>query len=608
MYIYFIMINELIIPRLIDSGLKQLQPILEKCKAALSVSPHDVHQSLASHFQESDSWAKYVEFFSLKDTEAFHVPLDIYLYPKREREDPELEIEKVALENLLDSHTEGHMVLLGGPGSGKTTSMKHLYNLVAHQDTSLVSHINCPIVIRLRELSAINNLMPKSSETKPEVPSVIYNQLFNIFGFKLLFEEANLSSDQHTKTLQYHQTVRKIVHQFLSDFPVLLILDGFDEVSPNHCKTVLEEIRTLTYNLNGSTIIVTARTGSFDYTLTNVKKYEICPLSKCQMKALADKVVKTNADEFLVKIEQSPFFDTTIRPLILFLLCVIYNQIGEIPDKPKTVYRRVVNLFLEKWDQERSVKRGSQYAKFDADRKADFLSHLAFNLTVAYGSAKFDTQKLITIYNKIYKPYGFSVFEADSVVKEIESHTGLFIQAGIGAYEFSHKSIQEYLTAEYIVKLPKPLDNKEVMSSLPNELAIAVAISSHPTEYLRELLYEKILEDDCSAEFLSSFTERLVMEKPDFEHSDESVIIMSLFYSYLIEKLQPSSDVPNKFSPYVEKCIFMQQAMPLAPYYTAEHDSHRNKKNCFLLRQLKKPHFKSPKNIWLPRGVLTLFT
>jgi len=74
--------------------------------------------------------------------------------------------------------------------------------------------------------------------------------------------------------------------------------------------------------------------------------------------------------------------------------------------------------------------------------------------------------------------------EAQQVVNELETHTGLFIQSGYEQFEFAHKSLQEYLAAEYLVKLPSIPPERRILFKLPNELAIAVTISSNPSDYI----------------------------------------------------------------------------------------------------------------------------
>ncbi|MEZ4676746.1 MAG: hypothetical protein R2932_21225 [Caldilineaceae bacterium] len=178
------------------------------------------------------------------------------------------------------------------------------------------------------------------------------------------------------------------------------------------------------------------------------------------------------------EIADSPFSDTTIRPLTLAHLCAIYERIGKIPDRPKTVYRKIIDLLLDEWDEQRSVRRISRYANFESDRKFEFLCNLAYELTTTFSKTLFSDKDLLQIYRQIYDNYDLLVNEAQKVVDELESHNGLFVQTGYNLYEFAHKSLQEFLTAEYIVKLPIIPEQSRTLVKLPNELAIAVTISS----------------------------------------------------------------------------------------------------------------------------------
>lgn len=115
----------------------------------------------------------------------------------------------------------------------------------------------------------------------------------------------------------------------------------------------------------------------------------------------------------------------------------------------------------------------------------------------------------------MYEEYGLDERESKRVVAELETHTGLFLQSGYERYEFAHKSLQEFLAAEFLVKLPSiPQWNK--LAFLPNELAIAVAISSSPGTYFAELVFTRLRTRELPEDFLTAFLTRLLIEKPDF--------------------------------------------------------------------------------------------
>jgi len=82
-------------------------------------------------------------------------------------------------------------------------------------------------------------------------------------------------------------------------------------------------------------------------------------------------------------------------------------------------------------------------------------------------------------------------------------------------YEFAHKSIQEYLAAEYILRLPSyPEDVTMVM---PNEMALATAMSSDSGRYFSAVVRAAVSANisDLSG-FSAPFLRRLSLEKVDF--------------------------------------------------------------------------------------------
>ena len=131
-------------------------------------------------------------------------------------------------------------------------------------------------------------------------------------------------------------------------------------------------------------------------------------------------------------------------------------------------------------------------SNFEVDRKSEFLANLAYVLTMSVNGSRYTKSDLVSAYGKMHDNFGLPGKEAAKVANELESHTGLFVQSGYDAFEFSHKSLQEYLTAEFIVRLPSIPEPQRTLLRLPNELAIATAISSQPSLYFLPLGVRKI--------------------------------------------------------------------------------------------------------------------
>jgi len=136
----------------------------------------------------------------------------------------------------------------------------------------------------------------------------------------------------------------------------------------------------------------------------------------------------------------------------------------------------------------------------------------------------FSSADIVYLYGQICDQFGLDRNEAKEVAAEVETHNGLLLQTGYEQFEFAHKSLQEFLTAEYLVKLPS-IPDWGMLGRLPYETAIAVAISSNPGAYLAELVFRKF-RSRMSEDFIRAFLSRLIIEKPDL--GSEASVQLSL--------------------------------------------------------------------------------
>jgi hypothetical protein len=551
------MINEIIIKEAVKSIVGLALAQLKRVSFKLKSTNLDVEQALFEHIREVKNWSGEVTFKDLKaakNINDIYVDLDFYVFPRRNRFDNSEAIEKVPLNKLFEI-APSHVAILGQPGAGKTTSMKHFCRSVMLDENFDETSFKYPLLLKLREI----NSLPRKSGSK----SLLIEYFFSVFGL-IIADNEKLSPEV------LHQLKERIVVDCLNRIPTLVIIEGFDElIFQKDRDIVLNELSKLATKVDNSRIVVTSRTADYFYSFENISCYELCPLSDEQIVTFANKWLgdDVTATDFLLAIKKSPFHDTTIRPLTIAHLCAIYERVGKIPDKPKTIYRKIISLLLEEWDEQRNLKRLSKYASFEVDRKLEFLSSIAFHLTVATHATSFSKAELQIIYKKINDDFDLHKEEEQNVVKEIESHTGLFIESSNQSYEFAHKLLQEYLTADYIVKLPSIPLRKNLIEKLSNEMAIAVAISSKPSEYFCEFVMG-IMQFKISFRFIRSFVNRLLIEKPEFNKSPKVGLVAMCLYSRYVNSSGNSSqlnlflidDLIDEFEMFI-KSIFKRNAI-----------------------------------------------
>jgi len=526
-----------------------MQP--EYVSALLALSPHVIRklsQLIRAHQQNSEkvsdavrdhltevcNWASMVQFFGMgtpKPTEEVTVALDIYTEPRRFQTLSVHRTIKHEQDLLADQH---HILLLGESGSGKTTTLKRIALAVLKEEPLHQNDIfQCPMAIRLRELYEGESLFSKIAELfglsiKPH--EIVLRQTVRDPHKKGKLMEVET---KHTEIRIGNDKVESVIPKFLNEAKVLLLLDGLDELRAAHKANIQDEIVALGRRLTTSKIIVSCRAGDYSKQMEGFAVFEISPLDEKKLIAINKKWLGSQNAGFMECLRNVPYFDVGDRPLLLTQLLLIYKRYGYLPEQPTQIYSRLINLLLEEWDAERGIKRESKYAGFTPAKKADFLAALAYLLTYSLDKTMFTEGDLVKSYVMICDRFRLPPNEATQVAHELQTHTGIVVLGPGDVYEFCHLSLQEYLAAEYIVRSPLDTNITRYLSKYSPPLAIAVALSSHPSNWFATLVLDfgnlKAFDDASMASFIS----RMLLERPSFEvHEPLGIAMLSLFARY----------------------------------------------------------------------------
>ena len=541
-----------VIKEVIESGflLKETINLFKKVTQNTSfIDKNAFEDSLNQYAKMVIKWSDDVNFKDLgglsKSISKTYIPLEYYVTPRNavfEKDDKTVKLEKI----LEDKK---HSIILGTPGAGKTTAMKCLCRKIFLNE-NFYPNYKLPLVIKFRDLH-YNDLL---SEHSKEV--FLYSEILNILGVskddiniirKDILDIKNessiydikrnilISEAQKHKISKLNSCIKKATNLFLENINSVLILDGFDEI-PNYeyREVIIKSLNDLFLSLENTKIILTTRTGEFHYSLNNSCQFEIKPLDAKQIENFVKKwfTNKSMAKDCYTQIKNSPYFDTTVRPLTIAHLCAIFEREKKIPDKPKSVYKKIINLLLEEWNLQNSIHKKSKFSNFETDRKFDFLAYLSYELTINHCNT-FCKADLKILSDDIFEHFGFKKEDIYDVLNEIESHNGIFIQTGYSKYEFSHNSLKEFLAADFLSKLSS-LPRIDIILNIPNEMAICTVLSSLPNKYFSEFIINYLDLGVGTVNFLSTYISRLIVEKVDLKKSLLLGIAFSYIYTYCI--------------------------------------------------------------------------
>lgn len=337
------------------------------------------------------------------------------------------------------------LMILGKPGAGKTTFLKHLA-------------IQCSEGVFKKELVPLFITLKDFAEA-PQQP--------NLLGYLTqLFKDYRIASNPKIKTGLEMALMRDdatLVELLLSEGRILVLLDGLDEVREADNSRVLRQIQDFATQFSKNFFVITCRIAAREYTFERFTEVEVADFDKHQIATFTQQWFRAKndpvkADNFIQKLkEDKGIWELATSPLLLTLLCLVFEESGSFPVNRSELYKEGLDVLLKKWDVKRNIERDQVYKQLSLKRKEDLLSQIALD-TFRQGNYFFrqkDLERHITQYirNLANASQTEVKLEHDSeaVLKSIEAQHGLFVERARGIYSFSHLTFHEYFTARKIV-------------------------------------------------------------------------------------------------------------------------------------------------------------
>ena len=378
-----------------------------------------------------------------------------------------------ALEALI--HNE-RMVLLGEPGSGKTTFVNYLAFCLASDGMN-------PREGWLEKLDG----WPKKWERILPVPVVLRDLAAWLEGegrseLKLALLDAWLQTWLDEMGLDdFHDMLLKM----LRDGKAILFFDGLDEVrAEGQVGERVREMINATPGAYNSPILVTCRVLSYQderwhldedrwptFELDRLSSEKIDRFIEAWYGQLQDLGVvtdgKTQAGKLQRAVRRSDLWRMARNPLLLTVMALVHSNKGELPDARALLYENVIDILLWRWDAVR-IPRGDEEINIrmlmkqadiqDVDLK-QALWELAYKVHAQVqegddGEATSDIPESLLIETlRTLAPDGSQTW-TEAMLEIINLRAGLLVERRPGVYSFPHRTFQEYLAGCHLATLP----------------------------------------------------------------------------------------------------------------------------------------------------------
>ena len=350
----------------------------------------------------------------------------------------------------------GPVVLLGGPGSGKTTLVKRLARSCALGETQL-------------------------RERFPDLPwcfpvVVPITQYVDRAGDDTVLEYVELLMRDHggdALLARYREHSR--------NGRVLILLDGVDEVARTDQRIgAAKAVDEAAQNLGQNRLLVTSRRVGYAICRLSVPAahYLLCPFSPKDITAFAEHwyvafeksqkgdkadlaAARQTAKELNHEIEQnSSVASLAANPLMLTIIALIKHRSVELPHLRVELYRIALETLLESWNLARSLAHARSHLPMGetprVEQTREVWSHIAYWMHFEANreiSRQRLHEKLVDVLVRECDQADFDAQAiAGSYLDSAAQTSGLLEARGANTFAFVHQSFQEYLAGYRLVR------------------------------------------------------------------------------------------------------------------------------------------------------------
>ena len=333
------------------------------------------------------------------------------------------------LDGFTVANENQYLMVLGGPGAGKSTFLRRLGLEALKGDRGGYKYQCIPVFIELKRFNA----------SKIDLLEAIVDELQN-FGFP---------------------TSQEFAVKLLEQGRLLILLDGLDEVPRVNLNIVVNTIQGFVTKYDQNRFIASCRVAAYRSTWNRFLDIELADFDNAQIRQFIqnwfsselDKQTKTSERCWRLLNEPSTAAakELSHTPLLLTFLCLVYDRTQGFPSNRATLYRKALDILLEEWAAEKRITSDEIYRGLNIDLEKVLLSEIAYKGFIN-DQYFFTEQQLVSrvksfLADTVDKP---KYLDGKAILNAVVTQQGVFVERAEDIFSFSHLTIQEYLTAQFI--------------------------------------------------------------------------------------------------------------------------------------------------------------
>ncbi len=329
-------------------------------------------------------------------------------------------------EGMMFANQEKYLMVFGEPGIGKSTFLRKV-GLEAMKGNNEKYQPNLtPVLLELKHFK----------EEQIDIQGLIQKE-FDICGFP---------------------NVEKAIPDKLKKGELLILLDGLDEVPDANTNNVITTIQNFVDQHNKNRFIISCRTAARTH-FRQFTDIEIVEFDDQQIETFIKHWFRDEPEtaQECWQLLQQPKYASAKElgqtPLLLTFLCLAYDENQAFPTNRSRLYGDALRILLERWAAEKSLPNRRQiYENLSIENEEILLSEIAYFYfsedRLFYNQGELTDQIKTFLRDSLNAPH---YLDGEQILKTIEKEQGIFVERARGEYSFSHLTLQEYLTAKYIV-------------------------------------------------------------------------------------------------------------------------------------------------------------